>query len=93
MLAGGRWATTYHFKAGTPRAAAVANPTALLLSAIMMLRHLGETDAASRVQAALDAVLMAGQVRTRDLGGTASTTEFAGAICAALASPGSGTIS
>ncbi len=71
----------------------VANPTALLLSAIMMLRHLGETDAASRVQAALDAVLMAGQVRTRDLGGTASTTEFAGAICAALASPGSGTIS
>ncbi len=70
----------------------VANPTALLLSAIMMLRHLGETDAALSVQAALDAVLMAGQVRTRDLGGTASTTEFAGAICAALASPSSSTI-
>jgi isocitrate dehydrogenase (NAD+) len=70
----------------------VANPTALLLSAVMMLRHLGETDAASRVQGALESVLMAGQVRTRDLGGTASTTDFAQAICAALASPSSGTI-
>ncbi len=70
----------------------VANPTALLLSAVMMLRHLGETDAASRIQAALDTVLMAGQVRTRDLGGTASTTDFTQAICLALASPSSGTI-
>jgi isocitrate dehydrogenase (NAD+) len=61
-----------------------ANPTALLLSAVMMLRHIGETDAASRVTAALERVL-AGQVRTRDLGGTASTTEFARAIREALA--------
>ena len=57
-----------------------ANPTALLLSAVMMLRHIGETDAASRVMAALERVLTAGQIRTRDLGGTASTTEFARAI-------------
>ena len=63
----------------------VANPTALLLSAIMMLRHLDEHDAATRVKAALDAVLSAGEVRTRDLGGTASTTEFTHALCRALA--------
>jgi isocitrate dehydrogenase (NAD+) len=62
----------------------VANPTALLLSGIMMLRHLGEHDAATRVKAALDAVLSAGEVRTRDLGGTASTTEFTHALCRAL---------
>lgn len=62
----------------------VANPTALLLSAVMMLRHLGETDAAVRVKAALDRVLSAGEVRTRDLGGSASTTEFTLALCRAL---------
>jgi isocitrate dehydrogenase (NAD+) len=61
-----------------------ANPTALLLSAVMLLRHIGEADAASRVMAALERVL-AGQVRTRDIGGTASTTEFARAIREALA--------
>jgi len=63
----------------------VANPTALLLSGIMMLRHIGETDAAVRVKAALDRVLSAGDVRTRDLGGTASTTEFTLALCRAIA--------
>jgi isocitrate dehydrogenase (NAD+) len=62
----------------------VANPTALLLSGIMMLRHLGETDAANRVKAALDQVLSAGESRTRDLGGTASTTDFTLALCRAL---------
>jgi len=59
----------------------LANPTALLMSAIMMLRHLGEDERASRVRRALDAVLAAGTIRTRDLGGTATTTEFADAIC------------
>jgi isocitrate dehydrogenase (NAD+) len=59
-----------------------ANPTALLLSALMMLRHIGEHDAAARIMQALGRVLAAGQVRTRDLGGTASTTEFTQAICA-----------
>jgi isocitrate dehydrogenase (NAD+) len=62
----------------------VANPTALLLSAVMMLRHLGEHDAATRVKAALDDVLSRGEIRTRDLGGTASTTEFTHALCLAL---------
>jgi isocitrate dehydrogenase (NAD+) len=64
----------------------VANPTALLLSAVLMLRHLGETDAATRVKAAIDRVLSAGVVRTRDLGGTATTTEFTHALCRALES-------
>ena len=59
----------------------LANPTALLLSALMMLDHIGERDAAARVRAALDRVLMDGTVRTRDLGGSASTTEFTDAIC------------
>ena len=62
----------------------VANPTALLLSAILMLRHIGEAAAADRIMAALVAVLGAGRVRTRDLGGTASTLEFADALCKAL---------
>lgn len=61
-----------------------ANPTALLLSAVMMLRHIGEPTAADRVSAALDQVLAEGVIRTRDMGGTASTTEFAEAVARAL---------
>ena len=62
----------------------LANPTALLLSAVMMLRHIDEGDAADRIMAGLGAVLTAGNVRTRDLGGTASTLEFADAVCREL---------
>jgi isocitrate dehydrogenase (NAD+) len=62
----------------------LANPTALLLSATMMLRHIDEGDAADRIMKALGTVLTAGTVRTRDLGGTASTLEFADAVCHAL---------
>jgi isocitrate dehydrogenase (NAD+) len=62
----------------------LANPTALLLSAVLMLRHLDEGDAAARVMQAVGAVLTAGHVRTRDVGGTASTLEYADAICRAL---------
>jgi isocitrate/isopropylmalate dehydrogenase len=51
------------------------------MSAIMMLRHVGEADRAGAVMRALVAVLAAGKVRTRDLGGTATTTAFADAIC------------
>jgi len=61
-----------------------ANPTALLLSAVLMLRHIDENDAADRIMKALAGVLTAGRVRTRDLGGAASTTEFADAVSAAL---------
>jgi isocitrate dehydrogenase (NAD+) len=59
----------------------LANPTALLLSALMMLDHIGETQHAGRIRGALTRVLTAGTVRTHDLGGNASTTEFTEAIC------------
>ena len=62
----------------------LANPTALLLSAVMMLRHLDERDAAERIMNAVGTVLTARQVRTRDLGGTASTAEYADAVCRAM---------
>ena len=65
----------------------LANPTALLLSAILMLRHIDERAAADRIMRALGAVLAAGRVRTRDLGGTASTSEFADAVCKELENP------
>ena len=58
----------------------LANPTALLLSALMMLDHLGERQASERIRAALTRVLTEGHVRTHDLGGTATTTEFADAV-------------
>jgi isocitrate dehydrogenase (NAD+) len=59
----------------------LANPIALLLSALMMLDHIGEQPRAERIRAALDRVLSAGVVRTHDLGGRASTTEFTDAVC------------
>jgi isocitrate dehydrogenase (NAD+) len=62
----------------------IANPTALLLSAALMLDHIGEDDAAERIRRSLSAVLVAGEIRTRDLGGTASTSEFADAIIRGL---------
>jgi isocitrate dehydrogenase (NAD+) len=62
----------------------MANPTALLLSAVMMLRHVDETAAADRIRGALERVLAAGKVRTRDLGGSAATTEFTAAVSDAV---------
>src|SRR5205823_12576101 len=62
----------------------LANPTALLLSAVLMLRHIGEAAAADRIMRALEALLLARNLRTRDLGGTASTMEFADALSRAL---------
>jgi isocitrate dehydrogenase (NAD+) len=59
----------------------LANPTALLLSGLLMLEHIGERAAADHIRGALARVLAAGVVRTHDLGGTASTTEFTDAIC------------
>ena len=61
----------------------IANPTALLLSAVMMLRHIGEGAAADRMLRALSQVLTSG-TRTPDLGGRASTREFADAVCKML---------
>ena len=62
----------------------VANPTALIRSAVMMLEHLGERETAARIRSALVAVMTAGEALTRDLGGTASTTDFTDAIIAQL---------
>jgi isocitrate dehydrogenase (NAD+) len=62
----------------------IANPTALLLSALMMLDHIGESAAARRIRAALDRTLTDGRVRTRDLGGTATTSAFADAVADAV---------
>ncbi len=62
-----------------------ANPLALLQSAIMMLQHIGEMDAAARVHAAVLQVLASGpQNRTSDIGGTGTTSDFTAAMCAAL---------
>jgi isocitrate dehydrogenase (NAD+) len=66
----------------------IADPLAMILSAGMMLRHLGEHAAADAVARAVDGVLADGQVRTRDLGGTASTTEMAAAVALALRTSG-----
>jgi isocitrate dehydrogenase (NAD+) len=62
----------------------IANPTALLLSALLMLRHIDEDQMADRIMKALNEVLAEGKVRTRDLGGKASTIEFTEAICRKL---------
>jgi len=61
-----------------------ANPTALLLSGVLMLRHLGEQDAAVRVETALREVIAEGKSTTYDLGGPAGTSQFADAIIARL---------
>jgi isocitrate dehydrogenase (NAD+) len=62
----------------------LANPTALLMSAIMMLRHIDEQPAADRIEAALNKVVEKREKVTRDLGGKSSTHEFTDAIIAAL---------
>jgi isocitrate dehydrogenase (NAD+) len=61
-----------------------ANPTALILSGVLMLRHLGETAAAERVEEALREVIAEGKVTTYDLGGSGGTSDFADAIVARL---------
>ncbi len=65
----------------------IANPTALLFSALLMLRHLGENTTANRIGRAVYKVLAAGKVRTGDMGGTANTREYVDAILAELRDP------
>lgn len=60
----------------------LANPTAVLQSAILMLRHLNETEAANRIQAALEKTYKEKNHVTRDVGGTAGTSEFTDALIA-----------
>jgi isocitrate dehydrogenase (NAD+) len=65
-----------------------ANPTALMLSGALMLRHLGETAAADRVEAAVRGVIAEGKTVTYDLGGSAGTREFGDAVAARVAAAG-----
>jgi isocitrate dehydrogenase (NAD+) len=62
----------------------VANPTALLQSAVLMLRHLDEPEAADKVQQALETVYAERKTLTRDVGGTGGTSQFADAVLAAM---------
>jgi isocitrate dehydrogenase (NAD+) len=58
----------------------IANPTAMIQAAVTMLDHIAERKAANKISAALETVLLKGEVLTRDLGGTATTKQFADAI-------------
>src|SRR6266498_2878862 len=62
----------------------IANPTALLQSGILMLRHIREREAADQTENAMLKVFAEGKVRTRDIGGTANTAEFANEIIAKM---------
>ena len=64
----------------------IANPTAVLRSGILMLRHLGEEAAANKIRRAIEIVYGEKKHLTRDMGGTASTNEFADAMIAAIES-------
>jgi isocitrate/isopropylmalate dehydrogenase len=63
------------------------NPLATILTLVMMLDWLGETDKASRLEQAVATVLAEGKVRTYDMGGTSSTLEMAAAVGAAIPEP------
>jgi isocitrate dehydrogenase (NAD+) len=65
----------------------MANPTALLQSAVLMLDHIGESETAERVQAGLEQVYREGKTLTKDVGGTSGTREFAEAVLRAMETP------
>jgi len=58
----------------------IANPTSLLLASGLMLEHVGRLDLAQRLRGAIDGAVNEDKVRTRDMGGSASTKEFAAAV-------------
>ena len=62
----------------------IANPMALMRSAVMMLYHMQKDEVAERVRRALHDVIVRQKIRTRDLGGEASTTQFTDAVVAAI---------
>jgi isocitrate dehydrogenase (NAD+) len=64
----------------------LANPTAIIRSALLMLRHLGEHEAAQRIRNALEKVYRHREKLTRDVGGQAGTSEFADSVIEAMAS-------
>ena len=58
----------------------MANPTAMLLSAVLMFQHLGETEKAALIASAVEKVYASGKLRTADLGGDSSTSQFTDAV-------------
>lgn len=58
----------------------IANPTALLLSGVMMLRHLGMDDAAERIRLAVEETIREGDSLTPDLGGSGTTASYTDAV-------------
>lgn len=62
----------------------IANPTALIQTAVLMLKYLDEREAANRIQSALEKILAEGKFLTRDLGGQSTTTEFTEAVIHSL---------
>jgi isocitrate dehydrogenase (NAD+) len=75
---------TVHGSAPDIKGKNVANPTAMILAAVMMLDHIGEKKAARRISKALEGVLKRGDCLTPDLGGSATTTKFSEAIIRAI---------
>jgi isocitrate dehydrogenase (NAD+) len=65
----------------------MANPTALLQSAVLMLHHINESATAERVQAGIEQVYREGKILTRDVGGTSGTKAFADAVLQAMEAP------
>lgn len=65
----------------------IANPTAVMLSAVLMLRHLGETAAADKVRRGIELVYREQKTLTRDVGGEAGTSQFADAVIEKMHSP------
>ncbi len=68
----------------------LASPIGTFWSIVLMLEHLGLPAAAARVMGAIEAVTAEPGLRTRDLGGTATTAEVTRAVCARIAAPGAG---
>ena len=62
----------------------LANPTALLQSAVLMLHHIGERETAERVQGGIEAVYAEGKVLTKDVGGTSGTIAFGDEVIRAM---------
>ena len=63
----------------------IANPAAQMLAAAMMLDHLGEIKPGNRIREAIEKTIVEDKVRTRDLGGTATTREFGDAVAKRVA--------
>jgi len=62
----------------------VANPTAMMLAAVLLLEHIDQRDVAARLRTALESVLWERRIQTPDLGGTASTDQFTDAVVKAI---------